>query len=233
MVQSFPFLHSPFTPALQPPSRACVRFHALSQQMFLLSKFFDEELCKISGVDTSLHPPPPTPMHSALVISELDESLVLGHLQVFQCRGKHMETVNKGNVKNETLSNLRFTVSKLWFSSSRLLLHIGSITPLNSVKGLLLGYSQVTNRITTGLVKMKMFPNKDDSLPSSLRVKCFSVITFLCCFSTRLAVWQTQECSVSQMELEHEYADNFTWRLNRFKYCIRQIHEQQNQILSF
>lgn len=61
----------------------------------------------------------------------------------------------------------------LRFSSLRLFLRICPITLLNSVGGLLLGYSQVTHThtITTGVVKMKVFPNKDDSLPSSLRVK--------------------------------------------------------------
>lgn len=70
---------------------------------------------------------------------------------------------------------------------------------------------------------MKVFPNKDDSLPLSVRAKLsFSIVIFLYPFSVSLAMWQTQTGPLSQMEM-HEFTDDFMWRHTDFEWCLRRI----------
>lgn len=126
-----------------------------------------------------------------------------------------------------TLSNSRFSLLMLRFPSLCLFPRICPITPLNSTGGLLLGYQQVTHSYHR-VVKMKVFPNKDDSLASGLRVKQTRLLSPSSNPSpSAWWTWQMQTDSLSQMEL-HEFTHDFMWKHTDFKWCSRQSHRGGN-----
>lgn len=71
---------------------------------------------------------------------------------------------------------------------------------------------------------MKVFPNKDDSLASGLRVKQTRLLSPSSNPSpSAWWTWQMQTGSLSQMET-HEFTHDFMWKHTDFKWCRRQSH---------